>query len=35
MVDLVSGLTDAELDIEEINARLYNEIISHWDEHPL
>ena len=35
MVDLVSGLTDAELDIEGINARLYNEIISHWDEHPL
>jgi hypothetical protein len=35
MVDLVNGLTDAELDIEGINARLCNEIISHWDEHPL
>lgn len=35
MVDLVSGLTDAELESQEINARLYNEIIGHWDEHPL
>ena len=35
MVDLVNGLTDAELESQEINARLYNEIIGHWDEHPL
>jgi hypothetical protein len=35
MVDLVSGLTAAELDSEQINTRLYYEIIMHWDEHTL
>ena len=35
MVDLVTGLTDAEIESERINTRLYYEIIMHWDEHPL
>ena len=35
MVDLVTGLTGAELESERINTRLYYEIIMHWDEHPL
>ena len=35
MLDLVNDLSGAELESEVINARLHNEIISHWDEHPL
>ena len=35
MVDLLSGLSDAELESERINTRLYYEIIMHWEEHPL
>jgi hypothetical protein len=35
MVDLVGGLTAAELEDERINTRLYYEIIMHWDEHRL
>jgi hypothetical protein len=35
MVDLVSDLTDAELESEQINTRLYYDFIMHWDEHPL
>jgi hypothetical protein len=35
MFDLVSSLSEAELDNPRINRRLYYEIIMHWDEHPL
>ena len=35
MLALVSSLTAAELENEQINTRLYYEIIMHWDEHPL
>ena len=35
MVKLVNGLSDAQLDSENINKRLYFEIISHWEEHQL
>ena len=33
--DLVANLSDAEISQENINTRLYYEIISHWSEHAL
>ena len=35
MVDLVSGLTEVEIESEHINSRLDYEITRHWQEHPL
>ncbi len=35
MLELVSGLSDKELGQENINTRLYYEIIMHWTEHEL
>jgi hypothetical protein len=35
IIDLVSGLTDAELHQDNINTRLYYEVLSHWKEHEL
>jgi hypothetical protein len=34
-VDLVSSLTDPEIENERINTRLYYDIIMHWEEHLL
>ena len=35
MRDLVAGLSDADLDHEAINRRLFYEILGHWSEHAL
>jgi len=35
MVELITSLSDAELDHGPINTRLYYEIIMHWTEHEL
>jgi hypothetical protein len=35
MLDLVGALTDAEINQDNINTRLYYEILSHWNEHAL
>ena len=35
MAALVNGLTDAEINQDNINTRLYYEILSHWNEHEL
>jgi hypothetical protein len=35
MIDLIQGLTDTQLDYENVNTRLYYEIIMHWTEHEI